>query len=467
MEIIKLLYFSLRKNGVLQLLIAVFTFFSLIFLITLLRFSRHHDQLLNDISERNEFFENVQVFHLTDGHGGFFYGAEVHEEPIFLQADGLERMKEFHYNLRLSNEFYVASAHTGMFLEIDASQFLGGEAFHFGYEWGLTGPLADGRGNYFYQIKAASLDYAAWNLSSMEMKHGRAFQAEDFSLFSGRIPIILGYQYANYYEIGDLITMYFLAFQFDFEVIGILAENQRLFNEVTGTYLDYSILKPLISFGNPLNEEERRFQSIYYNNKSLSAYIFVDDTPEAVNQMHNIIYTAAAHLNIPYSFSMTDHTFVLHGEMVNLIHHHTGVIHRLLINSILLIALIILFLSTIKYHRQKSVYQVHALLGISKSKQWLALLLENLIFNGLTVFIALYYSVFYSGIMYTSYQRAFFSTYDISRWPIFWEAVIFDSFSFYHLSLQPALSYSLFLLLVSIIYPTIKIHQLYKGVRSK
>jgi len=454
----KIFYF--RFNLILDFLTVIFSFFSLSLLFVLFSFLIHTNNYFTTV---NEEFDNVQIFHLNELVGGIIYGQSTENDPLWLQSNGLERLKSFYYDVLLLAEFSVAPVNNSQFLEIRVDEFFGGEAFQLGYEEGWNAGKLPFEGNYFYQIKAVTLNQFAWELLPVEIASGRGFQDEDFGVISETIPIVLGYQYMNYYNIGDLIAAYYAAIDLEFEVIGFLAENQVIFLDTSDYFVDFYILIPFVTFGEAQTAEERDFQGFYYTMKALNTYIFVEDTPESINHMYNVIHVSSEELDFSYFFSLMDHTIIRHHELNNLIHHHTEVVQVLLYSSMVLLAAIIVILTRIKYNNQRKLYAIYMMMGISRYKQIAMIVLLNAVVFALIIFSVLYYAVFYSDIILVGEQLIFFAEHGISRWSVFWEYITFDIFGFHHVSLQRTALFGILLFLISIIYPVLKINKLYGG----
>ena len=456
------LYFSMRKNMVFSILITIFSLSSLLLMFVMFRFSI---QTTNTLTRMNESLDSVQIFHLSEDIDQSPGGV-----PMFLQPDGLERQKEFYYGtlLAMDNNFSVTSTTDSMFLEIDVNDFRGGEAFQRHYIDGFNVGAVPFAGRFFYQIQAITIDYFGWNIFPLDIEVGRGLESYDFSVFTGGpIPIVLGHEYLGYYEIGDIITGYYAAEEFDFEVVGILAKNQKIFFWQTDYRVDYYILIPFVSFGEPESFAERDFQGFYYMLKALNTYIFVDDNVDEINQMRNVIHTATAELGIGYFFSLMDRTFIRHIELDNLIHHNSEIINMLLISSAVLIGLITLIFARIKYARREMVFRTQKLLGTPKYK-----LIGFTIFSNATSYIILtllvaYYAVYYSDIIVAREQLDYLSQLNL-WWHLrfFTMYLIYDFHDYHHVAIHWTMLYSVVLFVVSTSYPIYKINQLYGNKKS-
>lgn len=121
------------------------------------------------------------------------------------------------------------------------------------------------------------VDENFWDTFGLSCFEGRKFTKQDFSFNQTQIPIILGYQYSGYYNIGDVITQESVVetgntMKQEFIVVGILEKDAFYLDPgKTGDilYLSGTIIAPLI-----VNKE-----TPYYELDSIitSSTIIVDD----------------------------------------------------------------------------------------------------------------------------------------------------------------------------------------------
>ena len=458
--ILKELYLSFRKNFIINILISIFTFFSLSLFFVLLFFTVQTRVTADQI---DNIIDNKRIFHLMEDWREFdqFYGRD----------DALERLKEFYYNTLINTDDFLTVNLAAHPIEINVDEFKGDETFQYLFEEGLQGgALGDSGGNHFYQIESFQVSLSGWELFPFEMEWGRGFVEDDFGIFKGgSIPVVLGHNYSGIYNIGDRFSAYYKMMDFEFEVVGILARDQSLFNINDGyVYLDKYMIIPYQSFENPQNEEERRFQTFEYLGRALWATLFVDDTPEAIDTMKNTIHAAANDLDIPYTFRNMDDTYVHFQELSNLINHNLNTVNTLFISSIFLLIIIIFMMTMMKYNRRQTVYKTHFLMGTSKNKQLIPVVLENLFFFLIVIILALIYIIFYSGLILTAENISALRGWGLSLRFIFWDILTADIFGRQE-TLYRMIFYGMGLCLISCLYPIYKINHLYrtKGGESK
>lgn len=137
-------------------------------------------------------------------------------------------------------------------------------------------------------IYSESYDFSSINLASYQMDRlgfeyfnfkmydGRSFSDDDYILESelDKLPIILGYNYKDIFNIGEKIKYIYAVKVMEGEVIGILEKNSAIFNDNKYSMpLDNRIILPLADFKYIAKDGEEQFnQSIVYSDM-LSANI--------------------------------------------------------------------------------------------------------------------------------------------------------------------------------------------------
>lgn len=105
---------------------------------------------------------------------------------------------------------------------------------------------------------------------------GRNFETEDFIYQGGEIPIILGFNYKKYYNVGDIIQYNYLSENFNFEVIGFWKEGTFIQGGLEKIIFDNYICLPYFDiFTMDISNANDKFQEIYYKNR-IMGYILAD-----------------------------------------------------------------------------------------------------------------------------------------------------------------------------------------------
>lgn len=95
---------------------------------------------------------------------------------------------------------------------------------------------------------------------------GRLLNSGDYQFNGGTIPIILGYEYRNLFQLGSQFSATYLYNVYTFEVVGILEKNSKIYNPIEIIYLDKYIIMP--SFNVLKFPESIEGISIHYANKT-------------------------------------------------------------------------------------------------------------------------------------------------------------------------------------------------------
>jgi len=164
------------------------------------------------------------------------------------------------------------------FIGMDATSILN-------YEYGIHSARNEysGDGRYITPINSVKISRSLYDYLTDYVYIGRNFTCDDFYINSTSdiVNVLLGYNYIDVFEIGDIITLelYFVAFAF--RVIGFFGEGVKLPNlnrPFHHVLLDNSVVLPFFNIEfEPHNEEDRRFQAIYYTQKLSGAIIIEHD----------------------------------------------------------------------------------------------------------------------------------------------------------------------------------------------
>lgn len=169
------------------------------------------------------------------------------------------------------------------FIGMDATSILN-------YEYGILSERNEYRGDglYITPINSIKISRSLYDYLTDYVYIGRNFTSDDFYINSpsDMVNVLLGYNYIGVYEIGDIITLELYFTDFEFRVIGFLDEGVKLPNlnrPFHHTLFDNSIVIPFFDIDfEPYNEENRRFQAIYYSQK-LSGAIRIEHDNNAIS----------------------------------------------------------------------------------------------------------------------------------------------------------------------------------------
>ncbi|QNR65244.1 ABC transporter permease [Paenibacillus peoriae] len=139
--------------------------------------------------------------------------------------------------------------------------------FLFGYEDGRDNPAFRlNNKEPYYATKAVQMNEQAFKNYSIEVDKGTPFSTDDFVNKNNKeIPILLGSEYEEKYDIGDRITANYLMKDFTLIVKGFVQSNTLVYNsQFPEMYLDRYIVMPAQEFPSPVNEDEFSFQKKHY-----------------------------------------------------------------------------------------------------------------------------------------------------------------------------------------------------------
>ena len=441
----KELYFSIKRNWLLNILLIFLSSLSLLFFCILLLFNRQTTDQWNFLED---IFENTSIFMFRDG---------LDTQAILDEEGAVERLRAFYEEL-LHEEAFLYIGVDSQPLQINTEDFRGDPSFQEGYELNIpSGRIYIPDEGYFYSINALQLNQATFSLFSPQIYQGRGFEDGDFGIFERAVPVLLGHEYFGVYEIGDQFEAYYGWGKLNFEVIGIMEANQVIFVTLldTNVFLDRHIIMPNMIFESSSVDEVDEATLIFRYLRRLQAFIFIEDTPEAFDTMINTIETLSEIHQIPVYLHGVDEAVFHYNEIRNLIYHQSEVVHALFITSLGLIIGIILITEKVKYDRQKSTYRAFNLFSIPSQKWIGTIIIERLLMSSISIFGSVYYIVFHTALLT---DIDIFINY-FPEVPL----IHLFMFSFVALEVRWMIVYSIGLCIISSMYPIIRNRRLYKG----
>ena len=73
---------------------------------------------------------------------------------------------------------------------------------------------------------------------------GRLLNGKDYQLAGETVPVLLGYEYRNLFQLGDQFSAVYLYNVYTFEVVGFLEKGAKIYNPAHMIYLDKYIIMP-------------------------------------------------------------------------------------------------------------------------------------------------------------------------------------------------------------------------------
>ena len=226
------------------------------------------------------------------------------------------------------------------------------------------------------RIKSTQLSLNFFDKYNLKVEEGEEFDEEDYIYSFGEIvPVILGYEYAGNYEVGEKFRAFYLFNQIEFEVIGFLAEDSYIKDWNSDLhYLDRDVVIPMFNIVNlPRDEEDGFFQTLHYSNKTSGLLECKKST--ALGEISKELSNISERNELP---AYNIYALGENGGMVNITVSTKQIYKALSIGKwivffICLVAFITLIRSQVKIHLKD--YTVYSLF-ISYRKIMLSLILE-------------------------------------------------------------------------------------------
>ena len=197
------------------------------------------------------------------------YNGETKWSALYFEADltniydrSLNELKSAYEEIKTLDYYEISS----QFLEITYPEVE--DKFLYGFEYGNAGKVVVGNET-IYQTKCFQISKNCFPKFDIEVGEGCIFSDEDMEYSPEKnIPIIVGYEYANELEIGDLLKGGYIQNEFTYEVIGILREGSNIDLGGEKVSLDRYLLMPSFNIeDSPTDAEDDMFQVRHYANK--------------------------------------------------------------------------------------------------------------------------------------------------------------------------------------------------------
>ncbi|MCM3337976.1 ABC transporter [Paenibacillus sp. MER TA 81-3] len=186
---------------------------------------------------------------------------------LMSQPSFLTILKRLYINLEenLDEKYIYAFTQPAKLLDYDDANK---EIFRSYYEEGkrIKPSMIDNIGPY-YSIKAMQMNKQAIDHFRITVMDGQPFDIEDFkNVNSKNIPVLLGYEYKNIYQVGDVIKGKYLFEDINFHIKGFVKENSLVTTaRRSELYLDRYIIMPAQHFiYSPVDDASFKFQQKHY-----------------------------------------------------------------------------------------------------------------------------------------------------------------------------------------------------------
>lgn len=142
-------------------------------------------------------------------------------------------------------------------------------------------------------IKAVQMNKNAITMSNIELYEGRIFNQNEYTYINGKtVPIIVGYEYKEYLNLGDKFTVDYLNKILTLEVVGI-AQKGSADARKPENILDYTLIMPAMEFETPSVSDEYYEDEMSFQKKAylgyINCFVFSDNSALRVqNDLDNI-----------------------------------------------------------------------------------------------------------------------------------------------------------------------------------
>lgn len=180
---------------------------------------------------------------------------EIYGQSLDELKDAYIRIKELDY-YEINDQFLEIS-----YPKIDRE-------FLYGFEYGNAETWNNGN-SIIYPTKCFQISKNCIKKFGLEVKEGNTFSDDDMKYVKGEyIPVIVGADYADMLEVGDLLKGTYIQNEFTYEVVGILNKGANINLGGHAVSLDRYLVMPSFDIEeDPINEEDDMFQVRHYANK--------------------------------------------------------------------------------------------------------------------------------------------------------------------------------------------------------
>ncbi|MFD2671775.1 hypothetical protein [Marinicrinis sediminis] len=147
------------------------------------------------------------------------------EAAFFSKLSNYDRLYEFVAQLSGSSEFTYYSA---VWQPIGLYDPKGNERFATYYESGQPSPVTERNGLRFQSVKSMQVNHHVIAFNHLQLANGRFFDEHEYVLTNEQIPVVLGSEYAGYYQIGDQVKIDYYNERFVGTIVGFLQPNQKI-----------------------------------------------------------------------------------------------------------------------------------------------------------------------------------------------------------------------------------------------
>lgn len=242
MRILGILFKQNKILNLLAILVSIL-FFTLIFV-----FVVNVNQTNIEIKTTKN-FEGKNIYQVSDSLIG------EKEKTFFKNTKGYDLLNEFNHELSRSHEF---TYYTATWQPIGVAGFKGNHSFDPNYQIsGQSTPTYELNNKTYSFVLAIQANKAVFDINNLQIDMGRQFTQDEYKYKenSSPIPVLLGGQYRDLYQIGSKINIFLYNKELKGKVIGFLESHQKIMTaNQPELILDNYMILPAITFSeNPSN----------------------------------------------------------------------------------------------------------------------------------------------------------------------------------------------------------------------
>ncbi|MFK3937990.1 hypothetical protein ACI2JA_10855 [Alkalihalobacillus sp. NPDC078783] len=240
----RLIYLIFKANKTISMgfFITCILFFSFVYAsVSYINLTNYENNNLETFSDKNKF---EVVDNLTEEKERVFLSDPKNLDILYNFAQELYKSEDFNF-YNVSNQSHGLRGYTGKNTVYD------------GYEEGLE-PIKYYKENdteEYVGVKTLRVTSEVLELANIQLQSGRVFNEEEYIYNKDvkKIPILLGDDYSNEYNIGDTLEIEYFTTDYEAEVVGIISADQEILDSYSNPDLSLNryIILPLPLFNEP------------------------------------------------------------------------------------------------------------------------------------------------------------------------------------------------------------------------
>lgn len=212
-------------------------------------------------------YKDKAIYQLIDG----YYNPDEFEN-FRAQPNALNILKDYYNSLDKASSFqYLAMYNQSIIIDDVNGDF--------------SEKLSIDDNSHKKNVEAFQMNQEAYEYFDLSVVKGRTFKQSDFNDNGSVVPVLVGNNYMDVFEIGDRLSATYYQKEVELEIVGFLRENTIVyFNGDSEFYLDQYIIFPYINYTAPETEFDEWFQEVVYFSM-INGYISIQNGDNFANDM--------------------------------------------------------------------------------------------------------------------------------------------------------------------------------------